>query len=56
MENIKIKIKRNWKQVVEMNESQVKFINAIRGKDAFLKRVADDFIRKKKDYEFRKNH
>ena len=51
MKNIKIRIQRNLTQLIELNENHVEFINSIHGKDAFLKRVAADFLRKKKNYE-----
>ena len=48
-------IQRNWEQLIELNENQVEFINSIRGKEAFLKRVAADFLRKTNNNETKKN-
>jgi len=51
MKNIKIRIKRSPEQIIELNENHIEFINSMRGRDAFLKRIAADFLRKKKNYE-----
>lgn len=56
MKNIKIKIKRSAGQMIRMNENQAGFINQLRGRDAFLKRAAADFLRKKKIYEAKRDN
>jgi hypothetical protein len=35
MKNIKIRIRRNPDQLLEINQNQAEFISSLRGKDAF---------------------
>ena len=55
MKSIDIRIQRTPDELIDINHNQVEFLYSIRGNEAFLKHVADDFLRKKRNHKTAKN-